>query len=63
MIKTWSKASGGNTEAALDLRNIFEIEFGDLQRSTGSEKMKEESKITFNGDTTQLFIIHLWHIA
>lgn len=30
MIKTWSKASGGNTEVALDLRNIFEIEFGDL---------------------------------
>lgn len=35
-IKTWSKASGGNTEEALGLRSISEIEFGELWRSVGS---------------------------
>lgn len=37
MIKTWSKASGGNTEEALGL-SISEIEFGELWRSAGSGK-------------------------
>lgn len=64
MIKTWSRASGRNEEEALNLRIFLKynlVSFGD-QLEMG-EEMKEESKMTSNGDITHSFITHLFHIS
>lgn len=64
VIKTWSKASGRNAEEALDLRIFLKynlVSFGD--RLEMGEEIKEDSKMTSNGDITHSSITHLLHIA
>jgi hypothetical protein len=64
MIETWSTASSGNAEEILNYEAFLKqnlVSFGDHMKV--DKEIKEESKMTSNGDTVPLFITHLFHLA